>query len=267
MRMTGEGTTFSSAEDLVQVSSVVGLSDELSAVLFRSLETQGPKLFETLPELEKISINLTPLELRSMKPVSRLKGIFKRGRLRPEQIQVEITEQSVLERGADQARKAIDHLAEMGISIVMDDFGTGYSSLTHLKTLPISGVKIDKSFVHELVLDARDAAIVRSLVGMCKGLGLTVTAEGVEQYAQFETLRRLGVDYVQGHLFFKADSVEQLALQMEDSYGADESFVESVIARSSPSSASTPAPGPASAPGQTLAAEEDQPGSRLDRTG
>lgn len=214
MRVESKEQLSANAEDLVQTATRVGLADELSLALFKSLEEQGPALFAALPDLQKISINLSPMELRSMKPVERLQEIFKRGYLSPEQVQIEITEQSILERGADQARKAIDQLSLMGLSIVMDDFGTGYSSLTHLKTLPISGVKIDKSFVSELVKDVRDAAIVRSLVGMCKGLGLKVTAEGVEEFAQYESLRRLGCDYVQGYLFFKAASVETLGEEL-----------------------------------------------------
>ncbi len=222
VRLMGSEETSSNAEEIMQVSSAVGLSEELSRVLFQSLEEQGQEMFQTLPDLEKISINLSPLELRSATPVKHLEDIFRRGTFTPDQLQIEITEQSVLERGADQARDAIDRLSAMGLSIIMDDFGTGYSSLTHLKLLPIDGIKIDKSFVRELNNDLRDAAIVRSLVGMCKGLGLKVTAEGVEDFAQFETLRRLGCDYVQGYLFFKALAVEELARLVKE--GPHETF-------------------------------------------
>lgn len=198
------------AEDFVQVAASVGLSDEISEALTGALAVQGPELFRKLPELTRISINLSPIDLRSPKCVSRMKRVFHESSLTPQQVQIEITEQSVLERGADQARKAINQLADMGCPIVMDDFGTGYSSMTHLKTLPISGIKIDKSFVSELNNDTRDAAIVRSIIGMCRGLGLSVTAEGVEHMGQFETLRRLGCDYVQGYLFSQARSIDEL---------------------------------------------------------
>ncbi len=209
IRVKGGGG-HANAEDIMSVSATAGLSDQLTQALFDALETQGKALFAALPDLEKISINFSPLELRSAKPVICLENIIRNGAFKPHQLQVEITEQSVLERGSDQALRAIDRIAELNVPIVMDDFGTGYSSLTHLKMLPISGIKIDKSFVRELNNDPKDAAIVRSLLGLCKGMGLKVTAEGIETFAQYETLRHLGCDLAQGHLFFAAGSVEDL---------------------------------------------------------
>ncbi|MGV6802443.1 MAG: putative bifunctional diguanylate cyclase/phosphodiesterase [bacterium] len=216
MRVLTNSSTQATAEDYVKVSAAVGLSDELTTALLETLNEDGPALFEALPDLEKISINLSPIDLRSKRPLEKLRQIFQEGKLSPQQIQIEITEQSVLERGSDQAQKTIQDIADLGVSIVMDDFGTGYSSLTHLKMLPISGIKIDKSFIGELNNDARDAAIVRSIIGMCRGLGLTVTAEGVEKFGQFETLRRLGCDHVQGFLFYQADTIIGLKTALEE---------------------------------------------------
>ncbi len=215
MRVEGSTPCSATAEELIDAAETVGAMDALGAQLFASLEERGRELFRRVPSLRKLSLNLSPAELRSQTPVGRIKDLLDRKAFRPDQLQVEITEQSVLERGSDKAMQAIEQVFEMGVSIVMDDFGTGYSSLTHLKMLPISGVKIDKSFVQELNSDMRDAAIVRSLVGMCKGLGLTVTAEGVEHLAQLETLRRLGCDLVQGHLFYKAAGVDALESRID----------------------------------------------------
>jgi diguanylate cyclase (GGDEF)-like protein len=216
MRIESSHPIHSSTEELLAVAETVGLMDQLGEQLFASLEEQGQKLFACVPSMQRISLNLSPAQLRAQTPIDQVESLLTRKIFTPEQLQIEITEQSVLERGSDKALNAIQRAFDLGISIVMDDFGTGYSSLTHLKMLPINGVKIDKSFVRELNSDMRDAAIVRSLVGMCKGLGLTVTAEGVENHAQLETLRRLGCDLVQGYLFFQARRVDELQYAIEE---------------------------------------------------
>ncbi len=216
MRVESSHPIHSTTEELLAVAETVGLMDELGEHLFDSLEAQGQKLFACVPSMKRISLNLSPAQLRAQTPIDQVESLLTRKIFTPDQLQIEITEQSVLERGSDKALNAIQRAFDLGISIVMDDFGTGYSSLTHLKMLPINGVKIDKSFVRELNSDMRDAAIVRSLVGMCKGLGLTVTAEGVENHAQLETLRRLGCDLVQGYLFFQARRVDELQYAIEE---------------------------------------------------
>ena len=107
-------------------------------------------------------------------------------------------------------------LKQRGIRFSLDDFGTGYSSLSHLKNLPVSHLKIDRSFVMDICEDAGDEAMVGSILAMSKHLGLDVVAEGVETAEQFALLRNNGCKYYQGYYFSKPLSAEQLQLYLQE---------------------------------------------------
>lgn len=109
------------------------------------------------------------------------------------------------------ALEVLTRLRTMGVPIVIDDFGAGHTSLGYLKRLPVDALKIDKSFVKDMVVDASDAAIVRSIIDLSHHLGLKVVAEGVEDQATWEMLQRLGCDAAQGyHLGPPLDAVALL---------------------------------------------------------
>ena len=95
----------------------------------------------------------------------------------------------------------LQRLNQLGTRLSLDDFGTGYSSLSHLRRLPISALKIDRSFIDGLATEKDDSAIVSGVIGMARGLDLGIVAEGVETPAQAEALRALSCDFVQGYLF------------------------------------------------------------------
>ncbi len=115
-------------------------------------------------------------------------------------LHLEITESALVE-ATPQALREIEELGAMGISIALDDFGTGYSSLSLLRDLPISIVKIDRSFTAPIGENRRTAALVRSVVGMCDALGIKTIAEGIETREQLALVSALGCHYVQGYLF------------------------------------------------------------------
>jgi len=100
--------------------------------------------------------------------------------------------------GAARAKATLDRLSAIGLSLSVDDFGTGYSSLANLKRLPVDVIKIDKSFVMDMAIDASDAAIVRSTIDLAHNLGLRVVAEGVESHQAWTDLKELGCDLAQG---------------------------------------------------------------------
>jgi len=122
--------------------------------------------------------------------------------IRPGHLEVEITE-STLMLEPEQAMKTINRLRESGIAFALDDFGTGYSSLAYLKNLQVESIKIDQSFVRDMVTDARDESIVKAAIELGHSFGLDVVAEGVETAGARDLLENLGCDYAQGFLFAK----------------------------------------------------------------
>lgn len=111
-------------------------------------------------------------------------------------------------RGAGTDEQGLFH--EQGVQIYLDDFGTGYSSLSYLNRLPVDKVKIDRSFIAGLPSDPGHVALVQSIIGMAHALELKVVAEGVETRAQLEMLQTLGCDAVQGYLFARPLSAEEI---------------------------------------------------------
>src|SRR5690606_26229234 len=121
----------------------------------------------------------------------------------PKRLEIEITEDSLDFRGVldDSPYAVLNALSAMGVSIAIDDFGTGYSSLSQLKKMPISTLKIDRSFVRDIASDESDYAIITAIVGLAKTLGMHIVAEGVETEQQAQKLRKLQCDVFQGFLY------------------------------------------------------------------
>ncbi len=130
-------------------------------------------------------------------------------RVSPARICIEIGERALMHATAE-ARQALAELRNAGVAIAIDDFGTGYASLTHLRRFPASILKIDGAFVAGVCTDRSDAAIVRAVVDLAHGFGMTVTAEGVEEAAQQAALRSLRCDHLQGFAFGAAMTADEL---------------------------------------------------------
>jgi predicted signal transduction protein with EAL and GGDEF domain len=141
--------------------------------------------------------------------------------LDPSVLHIEITETAIV-AARERAIALLGQLRELGVRLALDDFGTGYSSLSYLKNFPIDTVKIDRSFVSEMLTDHTTASIVEAIVSMTRILGLSVVAEGVEDQSQFAFLQRVGCDAVQG--FFvsgpvPADQFPKLLKELENAAG------------------------------------------------
>jgi diguanylate cyclase (GGDEF)-like protein len=145
----------------------------------------------------QVAVNISARDLHNPDFPRQLAELAAAHKVRPELVALEVTESSVMEDPAH-ALAILERLHEMGVRLAIDDFGTGYSSLAYLKRLPVDELKIDKSFVMGLVREADDAAIVRATIDLAHHMGLTVTAEGVEDRHVLELLRRLGCDHAQG---------------------------------------------------------------------
>jgi diguanylate cyclase (GGDEF)-like protein/PAS domain S-box-containing protein len=148
----------------------------------------------------RIAVNLSPRQFLHAGLVKDTVKVLEETGCKPSYLELEITESMVMHDPAG-AALLIRELKEMGVRIAMDDFGTGYSSLAHLKHFPIDSLKIDRSFISDLPGDAGNVAITDAIIAMARTLHLTVIAEGVETRPQFDFLRRLGCDEVQGYYF------------------------------------------------------------------
>ncbi len=169
---------------------------------------------ENLP-LQRLSINISNVQFGDQELIHNIRSIIEDTGCDPRLLEFEITESCLMTSLSDSARR-LQVLRDLGAGVVVDDFGTGYSSLSYLKQLPISKLKIDRSFVEDVPGDENDAAIVRAIIAMSEGLGLDVIAEGVETEAQLEFFRAERCRQVQGFLFarpMKADSFAGFARQ------------------------------------------------------
>jgi diguanylate cyclase (GGDEF)-like protein len=147
-----------------------------------------------------LTVNVSPRQFRQADFPQRLRRVCARHGIAPRQLCLEITENVVL-GDLDEAIARLDELRGDGHRFFIDDFGTGYSSMAYLKRLPMDGLKIDQSFVHDLREDDNSAAIVEAILAIGHRFGLTVVAEGVETDAQAQFLRSLKCDVFQGYLF------------------------------------------------------------------
>ena len=157
-----------------------------------------------------VAVNLTIPDLLDLELPDRIAAMLADAGVPADRLELEVTESTIL---ADpfRVRHVIDRLNELGIGLAIDDFGTGYSSLAYLKQLPVQTIKIDRSFVMDMLESESDAAIVRSTIDLARNLGLRVVAEGVETEAMWDALREQGCTLAQGYLISKPVSAEDLA--------------------------------------------------------
>ncbi len=145
----------------------------------------------------RVSVNMSARQFYRDDLARRFAEIVRSVACDPSWIELEVTETSLL-HDLDAIRKVLHELRDIGFSVAIDDFGTGYSSLTHLKQFPIDTLKIDISFIADLETDPGDAAITEAIIGLARGLGLNVVAEGVGTKAQLDFLRQRGCHCFQG---------------------------------------------------------------------
>lgn len=150
-----------------------------------------------------MAINLSVWNIQNPEIVSVVKKYLRESRVSPKLVEFEITESAMIVDPI-RAHKTLQELSDLGISFSVDDFGTGFSSLSYLKRLPVQTVKIDQSFVREMVHDLADRSIVQSTIDMAHNLGLKVVAEGIEDKEMLALLIEMKCDQGQGFLFSKA---------------------------------------------------------------
>jgi EAL domain-containing protein (putative c-di-GMP-specific phosphodiesterase class I) len=185
--------------EFIPVAEDTGLINELGDWVLRSACAEAA----AWPDHVRIAVNVSPVQLKSPTLALRVTGALAASSLDPTRLELEITE-AVLIRDDEAALAILHQLREIGVRIALDDFGTGYSSLSYLKRFPFDKIKIDRSFVADIMEVTGSSSIVQAVVGIAASLNMTTTAEGVEREGQRELLRALGCTEMQGYLFSAA---------------------------------------------------------------
>ena len=157
--------------------------------------------------LVPMSVNVSPGQLRRGQLHTIIAALLKSSGVSAEMLQLEMTERVMFDGGqnrhGESSKDSMSRLRDLGVRLAIDDFGTGYSSLSYLKTWHVDALKIDRSFIRDIVTDTSDLAIVNAIVAMARHLNIEVIAEGIESYQQVEALLKLGCNMGQGFLFAK----------------------------------------------------------------
>ncbi|AST35018.2 EAL domain-containing protein [Ralstonia solanacearum] len=193
--------------EFIPVAEETGLIVPIGEWVLRRACEQAVAWYQALGYDFRMAVNLSARQFQTGDVVPMIEQTLAETGLPPTALEVEITE-SLLMGGADEVRPMFDALTAQGIRISIDDFGTGYSSLSYLQRFPISNVKIDRSFILGIPSDPDSVALTEAIVAMARALGMTVTAEGVEDADQVEFLAKAGCQEIQGYYIGKPVTAE-----------------------------------------------------------
>ena len=182
------------------VAEQTGLIVPIGAWVLREACAQARRWQDEGLRALRVAVNLSARQFRKQGLADSIRAALDGASLDSRWLMLEITE-SLLMDNPQASGALLQQMKEMGVHMALDDFGTGYSSLAYLKHFPIDVIKIDRSFVRDIASDVDDAAIVKATIGLAASLGMQTTAEGVENDAQLEFLRRHGCRFAQGFLF------------------------------------------------------------------
>ncbi|MGL9616460.1 EAL domain-containing protein [Bradyrhizobium sp. U531] len=195
--------------DFIPLAEETGLILQLGEFVLRAACADAA----TWPEDVDLAVNLSPVQFKNPNLIASVTDALSASGLDARRLELEITE-SVLLQNSEATLATLHELRTMGVRISLDDFGTGYSSLSYLRSFPFDKIKIDRSFVSELATRDDSMAIIRAVTGLGRSLGIVTTAEGVENDAQLELLRREGCDQAQGYLFSKPRPASDVTIML-----------------------------------------------------
>jgi diguanylate cyclase (GGDEF)-like protein/PAS domain S-box-containing protein len=205
-----------SPAEFIPVAEDTGLINPLGGLMLRRACMDAA----LWPDDVRVAVNLSPLQFRGGNFLSVVTDALKQSGLPAKRLELEITETLLLEKSS-QVLATLHALRALGVRISMDDFGTGYSSLSYLRSFPFDKIKIDQSFVRDLAANRDAQAIVRSIISLGMGLGVTITAEGVETEAELSCLRAEGCHEGQGFLFSRARPNAEIIRLLTAQRGSD----------------------------------------------
>lgn len=199
----------------VRPDQFIGLAEETRLIIplgewiLRQACSDFVKLQADGYALDKVSINISAVQLQNSDMIQTLQKSITMTGILPSQIELEITE-SYIATNVQNALQTLQGIREMGVDLAIDDFGTGYSSMSYLQKLPVTRLKIDKSFVDDLPASQESVAVAKAIIALAKTFKLSITAEGVETKEQVDFLQREECDEIQGYFYAKPFSVEEL---------------------------------------------------------
>jgi EAL domain-containing protein (putative c-di-GMP-specific phosphodiesterase class I) len=205
-----------SPAEFIPVAEETGLINGLGGLMLRRACADAA----LWPDDVRVAVNLSPLQFRVGNLLSVVMDALKQSGLPAKRLELEITETLLLEKSG-QVLATLHALRALGVRISMDDFGTGYSSLSYLRSFPFDKIKIDQSFVRGLGTNNDAQAIVRAIISLGVGLGVTITAEGVETEGELTCLRAEGCHEGQGFLFSHARPNAEIVAMLVAQLGTD----------------------------------------------
>ena len=204
--LTSPGNFIPLAED-------TGMIIDIDNWVMKSVMRQATIWHTEKTNIGRLSINISVLLLNSQDFIGFVKNNLEKTGCKAEWLEFEVTESQIM-KDTQESIKLLKELSEMGIKISIDDFGTGYSSLSYLKQLPIDKLKIDQSFIRDIIKDKDDREIVRTIIAMAKNLNMSVIAEGVETIEQKEFLVKNGCNEIQGYFYYKPIPVKEINIHI-----------------------------------------------------
>ncbi|MDH5749623.1 MAG: EAL domain-containing protein, partial [Rhodospirillales bacterium] len=198
-----------SPTDFIPIAEKSGLIVPLGEWILKTACAENKSWQDAGASPISVAVNLSAVQFRQGDIVTTVAQALKETGLAPQYLELEITESAAMQDASETA-VILDRLSELGVILSLDDFGTGYSSLAYLKRFPLSRIKIDRSFVQDIQDDPESAAIVNAVVHLGQSMNMKVTAEGVETKEQADYLSTTGCDEIQGYLYSKPVSADNL---------------------------------------------------------
>ena len=202
-----------SPADFIPLAEETGLIIPIGKYVLRRACLDAQMLIEQgMPVV--VSVNISAVQFVEESFLSMVQDVLRESKLQPEFLELEITE-GVLAKNVQNTQHVLNVLRKQGVRIAIDDFGTGYSSLAYLKRFPVDVLKIDQSFVRDMLVDRSDAAIIEAIIKLAQALDLELVAEGVESQEQADALQRYGCEIMQGYLYSRPVAFSQFCALLD----------------------------------------------------